>query len=180
VTDRPASAPKGEAGAPARAAGRARFRPLDVPEVNVGIFAFLLNYPWEFLQVPFFQAMPDMPHWEAVEFCTRAAVGDAAIAVVAFWCAAAAGSSRQWIRWPTLRTTAAFLAAGLAITLVFERLATGTLDRWTYSEMMPIVPVVGVGLVPLVQWTVLPLLVVWFVRRQLRGATVCEGQDLVS
>ena len=40
-------------------------RILDAPAVNVALFAFLLNYPWEFLQVPLFRDMPTAPHWEA-------------------------------------------------------------------------------------------------------------------
>jgi hypothetical protein len=48
-----------------------------------------------------------------------------------------------------------------------ERLATGPLGRWAYADAMPVVPVLEVGLSPLVQWIVLPPLIVWFVRRQL-------------
>jgi len=32
---------------------------------------------------------------------------------------------------------------------------------------MPVIPLLGVGLSPLLQWVVLPPIVVWFVRRQL-------------
>ena len=35
---------------------------------------------------------------------------------------------------------------------------------------MPVIPGIGVGLSPLLQWIILPLLLVWFVRRQLAGA----------
>ncbi len=31
---------------------------LDQPELNIAIFAFLLNYPWEFLQIPSTQCRP--------------------------------------------------------------------------------------------------------------------------
>lgn len=52
------------------------------PEFNVVLFAFLLNLPWELWQVPLFDHMPLAPHWEAVKTCSRAAVGDAVIALV--------------------------------------------------------------------------------------------------
>jgi hypothetical protein len=48
--------------------------------------------------VPFFEGMADAPHWEGVKFCTRATVGDTAIALIAFWGAAAVAGSRDWIR----------------------------------------------------------------------------------
>ncbi len=41
-------------------------RLLVTPEFNVVLFAFLLNFPWEFLQVPFFAEMPAMVHWDAI------------------------------------------------------------------------------------------------------------------
>ena len=32
-----------------------------LPEFNIVIFALLLNFPWEFLQVPFYGGMPTDP-----------------------------------------------------------------------------------------------------------------------
>jgi len=52
----------------------------------------------------------------------------------------------------------AFLAIGLAITIVFELLATVPLNRGEYGELMPTVPVIGVGVFPVAQWVILPLL----------------------
>ena len=52
---------------------------LDMPEVNVAIYSFLLNFPWELWQVPFFREMAAAPHWAASKFCTLASFGDATI-----------------------------------------------------------------------------------------------------
>lgn len=158
---RPAGSPDG----PARPPGPFR-RLVEAPAANVAAFAFLLNHPWEFLQVPLFRGMAAAPHWEAVKVCTAATLGDAAIAVVAFRAVAAAAGTR-WILRPTAGRIAGFVAVGVAITVVAERLATGPLERWGYAEAMPIVPVLGVGLAPVLQWVLLPPLVAWFVRRQL-------------
>ncbi|KAA0686145.1 MULTISPECIES: hypothetical protein [Azospirillum] len=143
-------------------------RIVECPEVNVGVFAFLLNYPWEFWQVPLFVGMASAPHWEAVKFCTRATLGDAAIMLVAFWFVALLAGSRRWILSPSGRQILVFIAVGVAITVLFELLATHVLDRWQYAGAMPVTPVLGIGLSPLAQWIVLPPLVVWFVRRHLR------------
>ena len=112
---------------------------LDLPEFNVAVFAFLLNYPWEFLQVPFFADMATAPHWDAVRFCTRATLGQ----------------------------IIGFIAAGIAITVAFEWFATEVWDRWSYGEAMPTIPLLRTGLLPLLQWTILPPIIVWFVRRQI-------------
>jgi hypothetical protein len=142
-------------------------RVLEAPELNVAIFAFLLNYPWEFLQVPFYENMANARHWEAVLFCSRATIGDAAIAVISFWAVAGHSRSRAWILRPTPFEVAGFVAAGVGITIMLEWLATEILNRWRYAEAMPTLPLLGTGLLPLLQWLILPPLVVWFVRRQL-------------
>ena len=53
--------------------------------------------------------------------------------------------------------------------IIVEALATGPLKRWTYDEAMPRLPILGIGLLPLLQWLLLPPLVVWIVRRQISG-----------
>lgn len=145
----------------------AQTRLLDLPELNVAVFAFLLNFVWEFFQVPFFRGMAAAPHWEAAQVCIRATFGDAGITLVAFWAVALAARSRAWIVHATARQLLGFVAVGVAITIAFEWVATELLDRWTYAESMPTLPLIGTGLLPLAQWLVLPPLVVWFVRRQL-------------
>lgn len=141
-----------------------------IPELWFGLFGFLLHYPWEFLQVPFFEGMPELQHWEAVKTCTQAAGGDAVITLVAFWAVAMAKRSRQWFWRPGGVGWVTYLGAGLLITLVLEHLSTEVLDRWQYAEEMPVLPVLGTGLLPVVQWLLLPPLVLWLARGQLRGA----------
>jgi hypothetical protein len=141
----------------------------DAPETWVALFSLLLNYPWEFLQVPLFAGLGELPHWEAVETCSLAAVGDAVIALVAFWVAAAIGRSRRWLMRPRPATWSAYLATGLAITVALEWSATALFDRWQYAAEMPTVPWLGTGLTPLLQWLLLPPLVVVLARGQLRG-----------
>lgn len=138
-----------------------------LPELHVLLFAFLLNYPWEFLQVPFFEGMPKANHWDAVVVCTRAAAGDALIALAAFWAVALHWRERSWICRPRSGQIGAFVAVGVLVTVGLEWHATVLADRWSYAEHMPVVPLLGTGLAPLLQWLLLPPLIVWFVRRQI-------------
>jgi hypothetical protein len=140
-----------------------------LPELWFGVFGLLLHYPWEFLQVPFFERMPELPHWEAVKVCTQAALGDAVITIVAFWVAALAVQSRGWFWRPRPAAWIAYLAAGILVTLGLEWLATDVLDRWQYAAEMPRMPLLGTGLLPIVQWLLLPPLVLGLARGQLRG-----------
>lgn len=142
-------------------------RIMGLPEVNVAIFSFLLNFVWEMWQIPFFAATPSGPHWVGIVVCTQATFGDAAISLFAFWCVAALAGSRWWIIKSSPFQVMGFIAVGVVITIIFEALATGPLGRWSYTSLMPTLPVLGTGLFPLFQWILLPPLTIWFVRRQL-------------
>ncbi|MDR5904907.1 MULTISPECIES: hypothetical protein [Halomonadaceae] len=153
-------------------------RLLATPEFNVALFAFLLNYPWEFLQVPLFAEMPEMGHWDAVLFCTRATLGDVLIALVAYWAVAAVLRQRDWLLRPHGRAIAGFVVVGVVITIGLEWHATVLQDRWQYAERMPTLPLLGTGLAPLLQWLVLPPLVVWLARRLMLGEACLRRPDV--
>lgn len=142
-----------------------------VPEVGVAFLSFILHFVWEFLQVPAFEGMMTTPHWQGIKICTSATAGDVGIALTAFWITAAASRSRHWIAAPRLWQTGMFVLAGVLITVGFEYHATEIASRWTYSDLMPLVPPLGTGLLPLLQWIVVPLLVLSLTRRLVTPAT---------
>src|SRR3990172_7591358 len=144
-------------------------RLVDLPEINVALFAFLLNLVWEFGQVPLYRDLPSQGHWASIKLCVRATAGDVVIAVVAFWIVAALVASRQWITAPSALQFACFVGVGLAISTALEWMAIHVQARWAYGTAMPMVPVLRVGLAPVLQWVIVPPLVVWFVKRQLAG-----------
>ena len=141
------------------------------PEANVAALAFLLNFPWEIWQMPLYRCLEmfAMSYGEAVAFLTAASIGDAVLSVVAFWCVAAAARSRAWIIDPTHGEACGFVGIGLAVTVFVEWIATRVLNVWQYTEAMPTLPLLDTGITPLLQWILLPPLVLWTVRRQLTG-----------
>lgn len=143
------------------------------PEVTLGIFALLLNFPWEMLQAPLFADMRSSQHAAATLACLQATLGDMVIMLLAHAVVALRARDRRWILAATGKQLMGFVAVGLSITVLIEWLATRGLwvSNWTYAETMPLFPGTGVGLVPMLQWLLLPLLAVWFTRRQLVGAT---------
>lgn len=52
--------------------------------------------------------------------------------------------------------------------IILQSVVRDLLNR-RYAEAMPTLPVLGAGFAPLLQWTLLPPIVMWFVRRQLTG-----------
>jgi len=140
-----------------------------MPELNVVVFALLLNFPWEMLQAPLYVGMAQAPHVQAVRACLQATLGDALIMGLAHGTVALATRNRHWIASASNWQRVGFTGVGVAVTAIIEGLAIRGYwtASWTYLPAMPLIPGTGVGLVPLLQWVVLPLLTVWFVRRQL-------------
>lgn len=151
----------------ARARGVRRW---DTPELPVAYFSFTLHFVWEFVQVPTYTGMAELPHWEAIKLCMSATFGDVGFALMAFWLASLAARRRDWVLRPTRFPVAIFVAVGVALTVGFEYYYTNISLGWTYSDLMPLVPPLGTGLSPLLQWIVIPPIVIWLTRRHLLGA----------
>lgn len=145
-------------------------RLLNLPELNIAIFSLLLNFLWEMQQMPFFQLGSEFSCLEMIRNCTLATVGDVGISLIAFWVAAVVSKSRQWFQQSRWWQLSSFILVGVVITAIFEALATKVLDRWEYADAMPILPFFGTGLFPLLQWILIPPIVVWFAKRQLSKA----------
>ena len=109
----------------------------NAPELHISIFAFLLNFVWELLQMPLFAGTADFHPYEIILHWPKATFGDVVISLVAFVGACLITRSRMWIILMNSSGVVAFLAIGLVITIVFELLATGPLNLWEYGEPCP-------------------------------------------
>jgi hypothetical protein len=128
-------------------------------------FAFLVHFVWEMWQAPFYRTMLQASHASGVATCTIATLGDAAITITAFAAAARRENTRQVLAHPPPGALAVYFATGLVITVALEWLNVGVLRRWSYAADMP--TVLGIGMTPLLQWIVLPRLVLWLAGRHL-------------
>ncbi len=148
------------------------------PELVLALFAFLLHFAWELVQVPLYADMATAAHADATLVCLKATLGDVAMALVAYWGAAVWMRDRRWLFGPTPAALAIYLLIGLLLTVVFELLATGPLERWRYGAAMPVVPGLGVGLSPLMQWVLIPPFALWLARRHMAGAAALKASQL--
>ena len=151
-----------------------RSRPRGWPPVAaVAGFSFGAHFVWEFLHAPLYQGLAEGTHWDGIKCCLLATLGDVVIAVVAYGAGAAATRDAWWLgnsaesrrerQHP--RGVIAYLAIGLVITVVVEMLSVDAWGRWAYGPSMP--TLLGIGVSPLLQWIVVPLLVLWLARRHL-------------
>ena len=139
------------------------------PELNLGVFSFLVHFAWEILQMPLFGGVQEARYLDVLFMCLLATFGDVAIVLTAFWVVAwRTPAGRRWLGFPTVPQVAGFTLVGVLITLLIEIVATKVWERWSYGELMPVIPFLDVGLSPLLQWALLSPLIVWFVHRQVR------------
>lgn len=134
--------------------------------------ALVASFAWEMAQAPWFANLAGMPFLAHAPVCLAASVGDVVLLAATYAVAALFARDAQWIFRPRAGSVAVWLALGLAVTAAIERSALAS-GRWRYSASMP--TVAGVGLLPLAQWTVVPLLLVaialYTTRRVRRRAT---------
>ena len=143
----------------------------DAPETNIVLFGFLISFPWEMLQAPLYVGMAQAPHWSATLHCLVATLGDCALFLLAFGMTAAIFRNRHWIKAATFLQVFWFTAIGLTVTVLIEAAAVrGTGWNWQYSGLMPRLPLLGTGLSPVLQWLILPPLMIRLVRGQLRSS----------
>lgn len=140
--------------------------------------SFFLHFFWEMAQVPFFSGMAEANHWDVVWLCTRATVGDANIAFSAYALAALFVKDWFWITQPwRLSTLSIYLGVGLIVTIVFEYWATGAGQRWNYNDLMPVLPLLSIGALPLAQWVVVPMVLFYAVKWMFLGWLVSKRTE---
>ncbi len=135
------------------------------PEVRIVALGFPLSLLWELLQSPFYMDTFVDP-WVGV-FYNRihCSVGDVFILLIVFWIVASVWG-RSWMnsgRWEPLSI---FVLLGVVYTGFSEYFNARVVGEWDYSAWMP--TVAGIGLAPLLQWIVVPAVVVGIVRRMKR------------
>ena len=115
-----------------------------------------LHFVWEMAQGGRFASMAPLSFWRATSLCVRATVGDVVITAIAFAVAAAAVRSSHWPaeKGRSLLPLAIFIASGLAVTVAYETHAIAV-GQWSYAETMP--TIAGVGVLPILQWLILPI-----------------------
>ncbi len=122
--------------------------------------AFVLNEIWEMAQMSAYVETADRSWTDTLGLCTSAAIGDVGIILAIYAAGALAAADPGWglrVRW-NVYATAALL--GLIYGALVERMALAT-GRWSYTERMPVVAMIGAGLWPLLQMTLLPPLTIW-------------------
>lgn len=120
--------------------------------------AFGLNWFWEMTQMFAYQTELNKGRLEVLLTCTGASVVDAIVTVLIYVLLARLTKSNQRAFYLGAAVLGALFAVG------FERLAF-RFGLWSYNERMVVLPVIGTGLVPFIQLTVLVPLAIWLIKK---------------
>jgi hypothetical protein len=115
-----------------------------------------LNLLWETVHLPLYTIWTIGSVREKTFAVIHCTIGDAMIAGLALLVALALAGSYDW---PFRRGHPVFavtLVLGIAYTIYSEWMNTTVRQSWAYSPLMPVLPITGTGLSPLLQWLVVP------------------------
>jgi hypothetical protein len=143
---------------------------------TTALVSFILNEVWEMAQMFAFVETAGHSWVSTVGFCTLAAVGDVEIILGIYMVGALAAGDPGWGLNGRWNMYAAAAVLGLIYSVLVEHAALAT-GRWSYTESMPVVPVLGAGLWPLLQMTLLPPLTFLFARWW-AGCSATKGESL--
>ena len=125
----------------------------------------LCSLAWEIVQLPLYTLWAE-PRLGAIAFAVaHCTVGDAMIGTAALVIALTLSGAGERARWRRTRIGMLMVFLAVAYTVLSERvnLAQG---NWAYSAWMPVLPWVEVGLAPVMQWIIVPLVTWWWANRQ--------------
>lgn len=135
------------------------------PEVRLLVLALPLEAVWETAQLPLY-TLWYRNDWSYILYSlAHCTVGDLLILLVAYELVAALVRSRHWFAGPVRPAGALFTFIGAAYTVYSELINTVPGGAWEYTAQMPRVPVFDIGVTPLLQWILIPPLVLWLMRR---------------
>jgi hypothetical protein len=125
--------------------------------LRLAVVFVALNLVWELLQLPLYTIWWSEP-WPRIAFALfHCTLGDLLIGAVAFTFALVIGGQGSPADRPArIRVVVITTAIGTGYTVFSEWLNVEVRQTWAYTEMMPRLPFLGTGLMPLLQWLLLP------------------------
>jgi hypothetical protein len=125
--------------------------------------ALPLHLAWEIAQLPLYTLWDDPDRVRVATYVFHCILGDVLLAGTTYLLSALL--FRDFV-WPTRRPWTAggfMLAAGLGFTVFSEWVNVYVTGAWDYQPTMPLVA--GIGLTPLLQWAVVPTLMLFIAHR---------------
>lgn len=113
---------------------------------------------WEVVQLPLFTLWHEAPPRDVAIATLHCLGGDLAIASTVLVAALVLAGKQNWPSKDAGRVAALVLLFGIAYTSWSEYSNAILRKTWAYTDAMPLVPWLNIGITPLFQWLIVPLL----------------------
>jgi len=120
------------------------------------VFATAANVLWETGQLPLYMIWETGTRGELAYAALHCTAGDVVVLTATFLLALLLAGSREWPSEGFRRVTATVTLLGTAYTTYSEWKNVEVLRNWAYASSMPLLPPLGTGLAPLMQWALIP------------------------
>jgi hypothetical protein len=117
------------------------------------------NFAWEMLHMHLYAGIGG--GWAR---CAAAAASDVSVLAFLYAVIAAAAGAASWFREAIASRSLALAAVGFLTAVTIELRALSN-DEWSYEPSMPLLPFFEVGVSPVLQMVLIPLVLTWLSRR---------------
>jgi hypothetical protein len=144
-----------------------RWNPL-LNAAKAALLFFAMNAVWEATQIPLYTLWQQGSWGEIILALVHCTAGDLLIGinVAAATAAALFLLTKSPPKLTTVNFLGLFLVMGIGYTVFSEWLNVEVRGTWAYTEQMPVLPLLGTGLTPLLQWLIVPTLAWALMARQ--------------
>lgn len=134
-------------------------------------FMALGNLVWEFAQLPLYAIWAEGTPSAMIRAAIHCSGGDVLVATATLVLALLlAGPGWPIAARPYRNVAALAVIFGFGYLVFSEWLNTAVRGAWAYSNLMPVIPVLGTGLSPALQWIMIPIAAFWWARRAVEAA----------
>lgn len=122
---------------------------------------------WELLHLPLYTISQAALSLSVGLFLVSCILTDIAFALSALIVALVVVGDEFWPKRSYGIVALLVISLGILGTIAGESLNVAVFRTWAYAEIMPIIPLIDVGLSPVAQWLAIPLAALWWSRRGL-------------
>lgn len=123
---------------------------------RVAFFAYLFNLVWEITQGFLYQGyVYDFQH---ISFCALASIADVFMVFLLYFGFSLIYRNFYWIQRLTFLKVSLIVIIG-GVGAIFAETKHLSAGNWAYADAMPLLPIVDVGLSPVLQFMILPILI---------------------
>lgn len=135
------------------------------PETRLIMLGLPLELLWETAQFPLYDVWHQNDWGYILYGLAHCTIGDLLILLAAYELVALLRRHRDWFQVNVVAGGSLFTLLGAGYTVYSEIMNVRIKGTWGYTELMPLVPGIDIGGMPLLQWLLIPPILLWLMRQ---------------